>query len=64
MKLIIEGMHCQACVARVRKALEKIDGARVEDVDVGSAEISVDNPQEPLVLDAIRKAGYQARKAD
>jgi copper chaperone CopZ len=64
MKLAIEGMHCQACVARVRKALEGIDGARVNRVEVGSAEISIDSLQEPLVLDAIRKAGYQPRKAE
>ncbi len=64
MKLSIEGMHCQACVARVRKALEGVDGARVNRVDVGSAEISVDTRQEPLVLDAIRKAGYQPRNVE
>jgi copper chaperone len=64
MKVAIEGMHCQACVARVRKALEKIDGARVDSVDVGTAEVSVDGPGEPVILDAIRKAGYEPRKAD
>jgi copper chaperone CopZ len=64
MKLAIEGMHCQACVARVRKALERIDGARVDRVDVGSAEISIDSLLEPMVLDAIRKAGYEPRKAE
>jgi copper chaperone len=64
MKLAIDGMHCQACVARVRKALEKVDGARVDRVDVGSAEVSVDSLREPLVLDAILKAGYQPRKSD
>jgi len=64
LKLTIEGMHCLACVARVRRALEKIDGARVDRVDVGSAEISIDSLKEPLVLDAIRKVGYQPRKAD
>jgi copper chaperone len=64
MKLTIEGMHCQACVARVRKALEKLDGAVVDRLDVGSAELSIDSLQEPLVLDAIRKAGYQARIAE
>jgi copper chaperone len=64
MNLIIEGMHCQACVARVRRAVERIDGARVDRVDVGSAEISVDSLQEPMVLDAIRKAGYDPRKTE
>jgi copper chaperone CopZ len=63
MKLAIEGMHCPACVARVRKALEKIEGARVDQVEVGSAEVSVDSVLEPLVLDAIHKAGYEPRKS-
>jgi copper chaperone CopZ len=61
MTVEIDGMHCQACVARVRKALEKVDGAKVERVDVGSAEVSIDSLLEPLVLDAIRNAGYEAR---
>jgi copper chaperone len=64
MKVAIEGMHCQACVARVRKALEKVDGARVDSVDVGAAEVTIDGPREPLVLDAIRKAGYEPRRVD
>jgi copper chaperone CopZ len=63
MKLAIEGMHCHACVARVRRALEKIDGARIDRVDVGSAEVFIDSLREPLVLDAIRKAGYEPRKS-
>lgn len=59
MKVAIEGMHCQACVQRVRKAIEKVKGARVEDVQIGSAVIAIDHEQEPLVLDAVRKAGYE-----
>ncbi len=61
MKVEIDGMHCQACVLRVRKALEKLEGAKVEQVDVGSAELTIDSLLEPLVLDAIRNAGYEAR---
>jgi copper chaperone len=61
MKVEIDGMHCQACVARVRKALEKVAGAKVERVDVGSAQVSIDSLLEPVVLDAIRNAGYEAR---
>ena len=60
MKLAIEGMHCQACVQRVRKALEKVEGARVQQVDIGSAEVAVDSAREAVVLDAVRKAGYEA----
>jgi copper chaperone len=61
MTVEIDGMHCQACVARVRKAIEKVDSAKVERVDVGSAEVTIDSLLEPLVLDAIRNAGYEAR---
>jgi copper chaperone CopZ len=57
-------MHCQACVTRVRKAVEKVDGARADRVEIGAAEISVDSLREPLVLDAIRKAGYEPRKTE
>ena len=61
MKLSIEGMHCQACVNRVQKALEKVEGAQVEAVAVGSAQVAVRPEQEPAVLEAVRKAGYQAQ---
>jgi copper chaperone CopZ len=59
MKLSIEGMHCQACVKRVQKALEKVEGAQVETVEIGSARVAVKPEQEPAVLEAVRQAGYQ-----
>ena len=59
MKVSIDGMHCDACVRRVRKAVESIDGAAVEHVEVGAAQVAVDSGREPLVLEAIRKAGYE-----
>jgi copper chaperone len=59
MEVAIEGMHCQACVQRVRKAIEKVSGARVEDVQIGSAVVSIDQAQERAVLEAIQKAGYE-----
>ena len=40
--LVIEGMSCGHCVARVRRALEIIDGVRVIGVQVGSAEVELD----------------------
>jgi copper chaperone CopZ len=52
-------MHCQACVQRVRKALDRVEGARVENVEVGSAEVAIDPAREAAVLEAIRKAGYE-----
>ncbi len=59
MKIEIAGMHCQACVARVRKALEKVDGARVREVEVGSAVVDLDPARQAAALEAIEKAGYQ-----
>ncbi|HML17450.1 MAG TPA: heavy metal-associated domain-containing protein [Bryobacteraceae bacterium] len=64
MKVQIEGMHCQACVARVSKAIGKVEGARVEHVEVGSAVVSADAAREAAVLDAIRKSGYEAQKVE
>ena len=56
-------MHCQACVNRVRKAIEKVEGTQVQQVDVGSAVISVESAREAAVLEAVRKAGYEPRVA-
>ncbi|HWZ31678.1 MAG TPA: heavy metal-associated domain-containing protein [Bryobacteraceae bacterium] len=64
MKVAIEGMHCQACVQRVRKALEKVDGVSVAQVEVGSAVVAADPAREAAVLDAVRKAGYEPRKSE
>jgi copper chaperone CopZ len=61
MKVAIEGMHCQACVRRVEKALSTVDGAKVDKVEIGSAQVAVDAAREQAVLDAVKKAGYEAR---
>lgn len=58
INLKIDGMHCQACVARVRRAMEKVDGAEVVDVQVGSASAKAESPA-PLIA-AIGAAGYNA----
>ena len=63
MNIAIEGMHCQACVKRVRIALEKVEGVAVRDVTIGSAvvDIRADGGASPqaAALAAIEKAGYQ-----
>jgi copper chaperone len=64
MKLAIEGMHCQACVRRVEKALAAVEGAQVDKVEIGSASVGVDAAREQAVLDAVKKAGYEARKTE
>ena len=63
MKLAIEGMHCQACVRRVEKALSTVEGAHVDKVEIGSAEVGVDAAREQAVLDAVKKAGYEVHRA-
>jgi copper chaperone len=63
MKISIDGMHCQACVQRVRKALENVEGVAVQQVDVGSADVAADAAHEAAVIEAVRKAGYESRKA-
>jgi copper chaperone len=64
MELAIEGMHCDACVRRVQKAIVGVEGAQAPRVVVGSATVSVDPQREDLVLEAIRKAGYQASRVE
>ncbi len=63
MKLAIEGMHCQKCVERVRRAIETVPGAHAETVEVGSATVQIEPSQGPQVIAAVRAAGYEARPA-
>ena len=62
--MAIEGMHCQACVRRVEKALATVEGAKVESVEIGWASIEADAPREAQLLEAVREAGYPARKTE
>ncbi len=64
MNVAIEGMHCQACVRRVEKAIAGVEGARPDKVEIGSAVVAIDAAHEQAVLDAVRKAGYEARRID
>lgn len=61
MDITIEGMHCSACVRRVRAAIEKVPGAKAEDVQIGTARVS--GADEAAVLAAIEQAGFAARKS-
>jgi len=59
VKIAIEGMHSNACVAKVWRALERIPGAQVREVQIGSAVVDLDPERQSAALDAIQKAGYQ-----
>jgi copper chaperone len=42
VRLVIEGMHCDACVRRVTNALNGVEGIDVNSVEVGSASVAFD----------------------
>ena len=66
INLIVEGMHCGACVKRVTQAISNaISGAgatRVEEVRVGAARFVADDAQAATeqAIAALAKAGYPA----
>ena len=59
--LTIDGMDCGHCVMSVRKGLSKVDGVTVEDVQIGSARVNVDETKvsEETLAKAIDEAGYR-----
>lgn len=65
-KLSIEGMSCGHCVAQVTKALKTVPGVAVENVAVGSAEVSFDpsKVERTALAQAVTGAGYAARLED
>ena len=60
MKLGIEGMSCGHCVAAVKRALEGVEGVRVEQVAVGSATVEYDDAvaSTEAIRNAIEDEGY------
>jgi len=59
LNLKIDGMGCEHCIKSVREALEEINGIKVLDVKIGSAEVEAENDS---ILNEIREklddAGY------
>ncbi len=57
----IDGMSCQHCVMRVKKALEGLSGITALNVAVGRADVSFDDTKilQKDIEDAITKAGYR-----
>jgi copper chaperone len=62
--ITIDGMSCQHCVMRVKKALEALNGVTGTNVSVGRAEVSFDeaNIQKKEIEDTIVKAGYKIKE--
>jgi Cu+-exporting ATPase len=66
--LQIEGMTCASCVARVEKALAGVPGVASATVNLATEKAEVRfagrNADMEALLAAVRKAGYEARRAD
>jgi copper chaperone len=61
--LSIEGMHCGACIRRVTDALGRMEGVRVNSVEVGSADVTFDSEEVTSEKIAVRisQIGFAAR---
>lgn len=59
----IEGMSCQHCVMRVKRALEGLAGISNLSVEVGKAKISFDEAkiQQADIENAVIKTGYKIK---
>jgi copper chaperone len=59
-RLTIEGMTCEHCVRAVKNRLARTDGVQVDDVQVGSAAIEIDESRVSLrdIAEAIADEGY------
>ncbi|NOY64630.1 MAG: heavy-metal-associated domain-containing protein [Nitrospirae bacterium] len=57
----IEGMSCEHCVARVKKAIDAIDGVLKSDVSIGSATVEYDDAKtgRDQIVKAIEGVGYK-----
>ncbi len=66
LTLKIDGMSCGHCVARVEKALSKLEGVHVGRVEVGSARIDYDPARTSFarIREAIEDAGYTAHPVE
>jgi copper chaperone len=62
MNLKIDGMSCGHCVARVEKALKRLDGVEVLRVEVGAADLLYDPAKAPWgrIRETLDDAGYTA----
>ncbi len=61
IELAIDGMTCASCVARVEKALEKVEGVQQANVNLATerAWVLVNHPvQSNELIQAVKKAGY------
>lgn len=65
LSLKIDGMSCGHCVAAVRSALDRLEGVKTEQVEIGSARVSYDPGRATVeqIVDAVNDEGYAAARA-
>ncbi len=57
-RMVIEGMMCPRCVARVEKALNALEGVEAK-VDLKGADVTAkDGVSEQALIDAVNNEGY------
>ena len=59
--LTVEGMSCQHCVMRVKKAVEGLNGVQGSDVRIGLVKVTFDEKAvtREEIIAAIMNAGYR-----
>ncbi len=62
-KLAIDGMHCDGCVRRVKKILERAGAKNVTEVTIGSATLDASAEEVGALVEQLGKEGYPARVA-
>lgn len=61
VSLKIDGMHCDACVRRVTKAIESVQGVRVREVKLGAARVEIPGDGDAgALVNALDRAGFRA----
>jgi copper chaperone len=62
--LTIEGMSCQHCVMRVKKAVDQLPGVSQADVTLGTAKITYDESRikKEDLEKAVETAGYKIKR--
>jgi copper chaperone CopZ len=62
VSLTVDGMSCDHCVARVRKAIDGLVGVTSSSVRIGGAQVAFDpsSISEDEIASAVTRAGYPA----
>ncbi len=63
VRFAIDGMSCGACVKGVTAVLKRLDGVQVQQVSLGSAQVSLDpaKTSPSAIAEALTAAGYPAQ---